>query len=264
MTSDLSNLNLMYLKRMSIKYKSAGLNEPSGIVLTKDKDALWVVSDDKKNIFQVDLNGNLKGDVTIEIEDDDLEGITIDDQGVLYAVSEDKNTIVAITNGQINKTRKIKSMKGYGHIAKYFDKHDNKGLEGITSYQESLFLLKEDAPGLLVEISNDLEIIKCHKRLNEKNGFVDDDIKNKKIDYSGICLYSTSSKIFLIVSDKAKRVFLYDLDKDKVLKSFSLAYTKNGEYREIIKAEGIAYNPDNKRLYIVSDEEARLYVFELR
>ncbi len=264
MTPDLSSLNLEYLKRVSIKYKSVGLNEPSGIVLTKDKDALWVVSDDKKCIFQVDLNGNLKSGATIEIEGTDLEGITLDDQGILYAVSERKNKIIAIDNGQIIKVRKIKSMKGYSHIAKYFEKHDNNGLEGITSYKNSLFLLKEAAPGILIEISNDLEAIKSHRFLEEKNGFDDDDIKGKKIDYSGICFYSSTGQIFLIVSDKAKRLFLYDWEKDKVIKSFPLAYTKKGKGREIKKAEGITYNPDNKRLYIVSDEEARLYVFELR
>ena len=264
MSPDISNLNLVYLNRVSIKHKSAGLNEPSGIVLTKDKDALWVVSDDKKCIFQIDLNGNLKSDATIEIDDTDLEGITMDDQGILYAVSEDNNKIIAISNGQIIKSRKIKNMQGYSHISKYFNKNDNKGSEGITSHKDSLFLLKEGPPGVLMEISKDLEVIKNHRLLDKKNGFNDDDIKGKKIDYSGICIYPSSSQIFWIVSDKAKRLFLYDWEKDKVIKSFPLAYTKNGEDREIKKAEGITYNPEDKRFYIVSDEEARLYVFELR
>jgi len=264
MTSDLSNLNLLYSRRVSIKYKSAGLNEPSGIVLTNDKDALWVVSDDKKCIFQVDLNGNLKSDARIEVEGTDLEGIALDDQGILYAVSEDKNTVIAIGNSQILRSRKIKDMKGYNPIAKFFDERDNKGLEGITSYKNSLFLLKEGPPGLLIKISSNLEEILSHRILDEKIGFEDNDIKGKKIDYSGICFYSASNQIFWIVSDRAKRIFLYDWGKEKVIKSFPLAYTKNGEAREIKKAEGITYNPDNKRLYIVSDEEARLYVFELR
>jgi uncharacterized protein YjiK len=264
MTPDLSNLNLIYSKRVSIKYKSAGLNEPSGVVLTKDKDALWVVSDNKNCIFQADLKGNLNSDVTFEIEGIDLEGITLDEQGILYAVSEDKNTVIAIGNGQIIRSRKIKDMKGYSHIAKYFDKSENKGLEGITSYKGSLFLLKEGPPGLLINISNNLEKIVSHRILNEKKGFDDDDIKGKKIDYSGICFFSASNQIFWIVSDKAKRIFLYDWGQDKVIKSFPLAYSKNGKEREIRKAEGITYNPDDKRLYIVSDEEARLYMFELR
>lgn len=199
MTPDLSNLNLIYSKRVSIKYKSAGLNEPSGIVLTKDKDAFWVVSDNKNCIFQVDLNGKLQTDATIEIEGTDLEGIALDDHGILYAASEDKNAIIAISDGLTIKARKIKDMKGYGHIAKYFDESDNKGLEGITSYKDSLFLLKEGPPGLLIEISNNLEEIISHRILDKKNGFDDDNIKGKKIDYSGICFYSVSNQIFWIV-----------------------------------------------------------------
>jgi len=264
MTPDLSNLNLIYSKRVSIKYKSAGLNEPSGVVLTMEEDALWVVSDNKNCIFQVDLNGKLKIDATIEIEGTDLEGIALDEQGILYTVSEDKNTVIAIGNGQIIRSQKIKDMKGYNHIAKYFDESVNKGLEGITSYKDSLFLLKEGPPGLLIKISNNLEKIISHRILDEKKGFDDDEIKARKIDYSGLCFYSTSNQIFWIVSDKSKRIFLYDWEKDKVIKSFPLAYSKNGKEREIEKAEGITYNPDNKRLYIVSDEEARLYVFDFK
>ena len=264
MTPDLSNLNLLYSKRVSIKYKSVGLSEPSGIVLTKERDALLVVSDNKRCIFKIDLNGNLQTDATIEIEGTDLEGIALDDQGILYAVSEEKNAIIAISDGLAIKARKIKDMKGYSNIAKFFAESVNKGLEGITSYKDSLLLLKEGPPGILIEISNNLGEIISHRILDEKSGFTDDDIKGKKIDYSGICLYSVSDQIFWIVSDKAKRIFLYDWEKDKVIKSFPLAYTKNGKAREIKKAEGITYNPDNKHLYIVSDEEARLYVFELR
>ena len=49
-----------------------------------------------------------------------------------------------------------------------------------------------------------------------------------------------------------------------MLQSLKLGYGHDCEYREIEKAEGIAIDPDENRLYIVSDETARLYTFDIR
>ena len=62
----------------------------------------------------------------------------------------------------------------------------------------------------------------------------------------------------------AKRLFLYDLDQGQVIQSAALGYEKDGEFREIEKAEGVAVDAEHHRLYVVSDAEARLYVFDLR
>ena len=90
-------------------------------------------------------------------------------------------------------------------------------------------------PGVLIEISKDFEVIKKNTCLIKRNGFVDDDIKSKKIDYSGICSYSALNQMFLIVSDKAKRLFLYDWEKDTVIQSFSLGYEKGGDTEKLLK-----------------------------
>ncbi|CAD7855897.1 MAG: hypothetical protein [Olavius algarvensis Gamma 1 endosymbiont] len=48
------------------------------------------------------------------------------------------------------------------------------------------------------------------------------------------------------------------------MQSARLGYGNKGKYREIEKAEGVAIDPDTHRLYVVSDKEARLYVFDIR
>ena len=57
---------------------------------------------------------------------------------------------------------------------------------------------------------------------------------------------------------------MYDWKANKVMQSARLGYGNKGKYREIEKAEGVAIDPDTHRLYVVSDKEARLYVFDIR
>ena len=102
-----------------------------------------------------------------------------------------------------------------------------------------------------------------HRVLSWAGGFRDGNLASVEIDYSGIC-YDPTRAAFWIVSDKAQRLFLYDPLVDAVLQDAALGYVEKGTYQEIEKAEGIAVDPENKRLYVVSDSEARLYVFDLR
>ena len=84
-----------------------------------------------------------------------------------------------------------------------------------------------------------------------------------KLDFSGI-VYDQNRKHFWIVSDKGQRLFLYDWKQNQVIQSFTLGYGANGEYKEIKKAEGVAIDPDSNRLFVVSDKEARLYVYNIQ
>ena len=95
------------------------------------------------------------------------------------------------------------------------------------------------------------------------NGFRDTEVSADEIDFSDLC-YDQSRDCFWIISDEAKRLFLYDWKRNKVIQSAKLGYGKDGEYQEIEKAEGVAIDPDTNRLYVVSDEEARLYVYDIR
>ncbi len=268
MTRDIP-LSLTYLDRFSIEDKSKGLCEPSGVTLSHQKDALWTISDDTKKVFKLDLNGKLIKGESFKIPEKGLEGLVLDPTGrFLLGIKEETNEImkIKIDAEKVADRNPLDKMVGYDSIASFFaGGEDNKGLEGIAwnDTTGTIFVLKEGVPGLLVEVSADLQTIRSHQLLNQDNGFHDNDLNSDEIDFSGIC-YDSSRHCFWIVSDKAKRLFLYDCAAEKVTQSFRLGYAHKGKYREIEKAEGVEIDPDSNRLYIVSDKEAMLYVFDIR
>ena len=263
------SLSLIYLDRFEIENKAAGLNEPSGLALSYERDALWTVSDKTKKVFKLALDGKLQKDKSFKIPDRGLEGIAIDPNGdFLFLVKEDKNEIIKLNTitQEVADRRLLYDIEGYTTIAQYFvDSPPNKGLEGITWNTDtgSIFVIKEGIPGLLVEISPDLETIQGHILLTNENGFIDDEAVGDKLDFSGIA-YDQNRKHFWIVSDKGQRLFLYDWQQNQVIQSFTLGYGTNGEYKEIKKAEGVAIDPDSNRLFVVSDKEARLYIYNIQ
>jgi len=262
--------HLTFLDSFKIKNKAEGLREPSGLVLSHEKDALWTISDDTKKIFKISLSGKLLKGQSFAVQDTELEGITLVPDGkFLFVVKERNNELIKINTEtqEISDRKCLSEIEGYDAIAAYFSNElsSNEGLEGITWNQDtnSLFVIKEENPGLLIEISSDLQSILNHCILNDDNGFYDQDLESDEIDFSDIC-YDQSRGLFWIISDKARRLYLYDHAANKVLQSSKLLYTKKGKNKDIKKAEGVAIDPDEKRLYIVSDETARLYVFDIR
>jgi uncharacterized protein YjiK len=262
------SLSLTYVDRFDILNEAEGLNEPSGLALSHEKNALWTVSDDTKKIFKIDFKGALHKEQVFEIPDTGLEGIALDPAGAfLYLVNEDENEIIKLNlqTQEVNLRKRLSEMAGYQSVARHFENSPpNKGLEGITWNIDSgtIFVMKEGIPGLLIEVSPDLEVILDHAILSEENGFVDDHTAGDKLDFSGIC-YDPGRKQFWIVSDKGQCLFLYDWQQDNAIQSLALEYRKNSDYREIKKAEGVAIDPAANRLYVVSDKEARLYIYDI-
>lgn len=70
-----ANLSLIYLKQVNIKSESDGLNETSRLVLANNQQDFLVISDDKKRIFTIDFDGNLKPKATIHTSGKQLESI---------------------------------------------------------------------------------------------------------------------------------------------------------------------------------------------
>ncbi|MCB2263494.1 MAG: SdiA-regulated domain-containing protein [Candidatus Thiosymbion ectosymbiont of Robbea hypermnestra] len=266
---DEQGFSLSYLNHFKLGNAGEGLYEPSGLALSHGKNALWTISDDTKKIFKLSLDGNLKKKKSFEIPDKGLEGITLDPSGeFLLTIKEDDNEIIKIriATRRVTDRQRLADMADYDTIARYFiGGGTNKGLEGITWNRETdtIFVMKEGKPGLLVEVSADLQTIRNHRLLNAENGFCDPEVKAEDLDFSDI-YYDLSRDRFWIISDQARRLFLYDWKTNRVLQSARLGYGNKGEYREIEKAEGVAIDPDTNRLYVVSDEEARLYVFDIR
>lgn len=269
------SFNLTYLYRIKIRDKDAGLEEPSGLVLDPGGDGFWTVSDDTKMAFWLDLDGKLRKDRSIKTDIDGLEGITTDPAGKnLYAVCEDKSRILKldIEKAEVVAAYDLESMKDWNRIAAFFEGgNPNKGLEGIAwdNRTNTPYVMKEGEPGLLIALTADLEGIDSYRCLDGTNGFVDPGVHHDpgipadKVDFSDIC-HDASRGAFWIISDKAKRIYLYDPTTDAVLHSSPLGYSEKGRYEEIEKAEGVSFDARSTRLYIVSDKTAELYVYEVR
>jgi uncharacterized protein YjiK len=196
--------SLTYLEHYDIEIKKEGLRQPSGIVFSPQEDSLWVVSDDTNRIFNLTLDGVLQADQSIKLSDKGLEGLTIEPTGTyLFIVEESKNEIIKVDmdTQSIANRRRLSEMNGHNAVASYLATGGkNKGLEGITwnSESDTIFVIKEGEPGLLIELSPDLESILNHQLLGQANGFHDDALDEKELDYSGIT-YDPSRACFWIV-----------------------------------------------------------------
>ncbi|MCW8931848.1 MAG: SdiA-regulated domain-containing protein, partial [Gammaproteobacteria bacterium] len=219
--------------------------------------------------FKISLTGKLKKKKTLIIPDSELEGITLIKNGkYALVIKESNNELIEINidSRTVTNRKCLMHMSAYDSVADYFSNDvSNKGLEGITwnAKTKTIFAMKEACPGLLMEISSDLQTIINHRVLNADNGFTDKNIAADEIDFSDVC-YDSKRDCFWIISDMAKCLFLYDWKENRVLQSLKLAYAHKGKYCEIKKAEGIALNPEKKQLYIVSDETAELFLFDIR
>ncbi|MCP4384837.1 MAG: hypothetical protein GY798_26065 [Hyphomicrobiales bacterium] len=262
-------LRLNLEDRRSIRNKDAGLIEPSGLALARDGGGFWTVSDNKRRLFYLRFDGRTAPNRTIKLPDRGMEGVTSHpNEDAVFLVREPRNEVLRVDarSGAVTNRRRLADMVGYEAVAGFFDDGEkNKGLEGIAwnSDTGTLFCLKEAKPGLLMEVTPDLMVIRLHARLDADNGFTNSDGDQERPDFSGIS-FDPSRSAFWIVSDKARRLYLYDPLGDRVVDSVALAYRQGGKTRRIRKAEGVVCDPRTRRLHVVSDRSARLYTFEIK
>lgn len=261
--------SLTYLDRLNIEDKKAGLRDPSGLEIAKDGDGFWTVSDNTKKVFRLNRKGKIIKDQSFKLPKDELEGVALDPSGeTLLLVREKNNEVIRfdLASRKIVAERRLADMCGYDQVAYHFENSPkNKGHEGITCHPENgaIFVVKEGKPGILIEISPDLSTIISHIVLGEHNGFRDPLIKERKLDFSGLC-YDMTDSAFWIISDQASRVFLFDHKADRVLHSEKLQYTKGSGTRRLKKAEGVAYDRHTDILYVVCESDATIYAYAVR
>ncbi len=250
---------LVFKSASDIQDHSVGLTEPSGLTLSDGKQSLWTVSDSTSRIFQLKFNGYLeKGKSISDSYLRELEGVAISNDGKrLYLVKEDTSEIIEVSMArkEISTRASLTNMIGYDGMRKNAPNHfvpglgDNKGLEGIVVHPDTgeIYVLKET--GLLIKLSADLSAILLTFELD----FAD--------DYSGICFQDAALNIVWIVSDKSKKIYLYDLDRASILKAFKL---KDGRGKTYSSAEGVAYDSDTRELFVVTDKGHTLYTYEVK
>lgn len=266
-------LQLKYIAHYPLRNDPLGLTEPSGLTLARQPDGFWTVSDDTDRIFRLWLDGSVDIDRSFGIAESGLEGIVeLPDGKFLLAIKEETNELlrIDIAGQKVIARQKLSEMTGFDAIADHFTAGvGNKGLEGITIRPSdgAVFVVKEGRPGLLAEISPDLTTLVDHRILGGANGFDDDAISSRRIDFSGMT-YDQQRHVFWIVSDKAKRLYLYDWHANAVRQSAPLSYEHGGETNLVRKAEGVALDLDADRLYVVQDQDdpdddVSLFVFSI-
>ena len=206
------------------------ISGPSGLALSYDKSFLWTVSDTDKRLYKISFEGKTLDKIKVDAED--MEGVTVIDSTTLAVVLEKERAVLLISNdGKEITKKKYKDIKGNG----------NAGLEGITynSSTGGFYLLKEKKPTLLITTDNDLNII---------------DTKELKIadDLSGICYEPLHNNLW-IVSHEDKMIANCDL-KGSIIDSFRV---------NIPQIEGISVDYETGKMYVICDETADLFVYDL-
>ncbi len=203
---------------------SGFLSEPSGIVYNSVNNSLFIVSDTISKIFEIDFNGNLLSQLTIEASD--LEGITLSkNSDTIYVVEESDNLVSSfLTNGI-----KITS------FSKNVSTNSTNGLEGIAVDQDyNLYLVNEKFPRYLITINNGVETGRLEITAVD--------------DLSDVC-YDSVLNCLWIISDESKKII--KLSKSgTILAEWFLPFSKG---------EGITFVRD--KIYVVRDYDSKLYVF---
>lgn len=204
---------------------STDISEPSGLAYNSKTNTLFAVSDGNSTVYELDFSGVIKRSFTINSED--LEGITFSSNCDTMYVVDEQNQMVGkyLANG-------IKLSSFPVNVAT----NPNNSLEGITvDNSNHLFVVNEKSPGMLLEFVNQKEI------------------SRKELTYTLDCsdiFYDKSLDCFWLISDESQKVV--KLSKSgQSLAQFSLPFTKG---------EGITIV--NDKIYIINDDNGKLYIFQ--
>lgn len=201
--------------------------EPSGVSLGDDGKSLWIVSDEAGAIHQV----SLRGDPIQELSADetDVEGIANLGDGRLAVIAERGRKLVILDAAGNRLTEEKLAIPG----------EDNSGPEAVAFNRQTreFYVLKEKNPGLFVILDENL-------RETGRKEF------RFARDYSALDLEPVRQHLW-VLSDESQSIHVFDHGMD-LITTFSTS---------IPQAEGLAVDYPNKRLYLVSDATAKLYVF---
>lgn len=203
---------------------SSILVEPSGITYNKLSNSLLIVSDERPDIYVVDLQGHLLD--KISVSGVDMEGITLTKNAdTIYVVEETAKLVSSF----YYDGRKINSMT--------VDVATNPSniLEGVTiDNRGHLYVLNEKAPRLMMEFYKSVELSRVELTYTT--------------DISDIC-YDDQENCFWIVSDESKKIIKID-KSGNLLGQWLITYQKG---------EGITFVGD--KMYIVCDADSKMYIY---
>ena len=225
-----SDDDVQYIQEDSLEFIASykiNVLEPSGLTVDITGKTLYTVSDNTGNIYKLSTEGELLK--TYNYYGDDLEGVAIYKENKLLIAEERTKQIVEYD---------LSTGESSTHTINYENSFENSGIEGVA-YKENdgtIFILNEQSPGKLLRLRSDFSII------------IEYDL-NFASDYSGI-FYDVSLNNLWILSDQSKTLNRCTLQGVLIEK-----YPIN-----VTQAEGVAIT--NDKIYIVSDVEAKLYVYK--
>lgn len=224
-TDPTSNNNIIIPTLQPISVFSLTISEPSGIAYNARNNSLMIVSDASPVMYETDFSGNVLR--TISTSSADLEGI---------ALSKNCDTIYVVE--ETNKLVTTYSESGLRLASFFVDVATNSkhALEGVSiNYSNGhLIVLNEKLPCMILGFDGTSEI--WRKELNYST------------DISDI-FYEQQSNVFWIVSDESQKIMKLDYNL-KLIAEWKIP---------IQQAEGITII--NNQIYVVSDAERKLYIF---
>ena len=206
---------------------SIDVPEPSGLAINSSENILYTVSDHTNKVYKISTSGLLLQ--TFDFTGNDLEGVCNYTNGKLLVAEERTKKIIELTTA---------TGTFITHQMDYDNDESNAGIEGITynpNTQNSYFL-NEKKPDKLFKLNSSFNIISSYDL-----GFAN--------DYSGM-FYDATDNLLWIVSDESQSINKCTLEGE-LIESYII---------NVQKPEGIAIA--NDKIYIVSDSEERLYIFQ--
>ncbi|TVQ10095.1 MAG: T9SS C-terminal target domain-containing protein [Balneolaceae bacterium] len=213
------------------------IKDPSGLALDANPDRLWTVSDESGGrVYLISLSGEIISELFYS--GDDMEGITYDPVSeTLWIVEERLRQIVQLgPSGQV--LQRISVDIG--------QEIENDGPEGIAinSLTGHMYVANEKNPMVIMELDTGLEIISV-THINFEGGFAMSDI-------SGLFHEPERDELW-ILSDISQKIVVTDTGLNPI----------RWYHLDVNKPEGIAVDMNRRRVYIVSDQDDKLYTYEL-
>lgn len=209
---------------------SVNIPETSDLSFGSSTDILYTVSDRTAKVYKITTKGKVLSELSYS--GSDLEGVTYAGNQFLYVAEERFRKIIKLDlqGNQVNEKAIPVEIND-----------ENQGLEGISyaTFNSHFYILNEKNPGLLIETDENLNVLKSYPL-------------SFASDYSGICVDNVNQQLW-IVSDESASVTKCTM-KGELIESYHIP---------VSNPEGIAFNPTNNDLYIISDTEARLYLFKI-
>ena len=204
--------------------------EPSDLVFSTNKQNLYTVSDNTGMIYNISFEGKALSE--LPFKGSDLEGITIDPNTGEFYVCEERTRYIIHLNSEGKALDTIKNIQ-------IPEADPNGGLEGISKNGDTLYIINEKSPGLLIKYHIPS---KTWKSINLTFAF----------DYSAI-MYDISDNTLWILSHESKKLFHCTNSG----KPFSF------QEFDILQAEGVAVDRNTNTIWIVSDNDNQLYKISL-